>query len=205
MNPIALQLAWAFLATLGFGIVFRAPPRDMPLAAAGGALSWGSYLVIMGMSGSESLSYFAASIVVGLYAETVAALLKRPATLFIISAIIPLVPGAGMYRTMFEAVSGNAPASATAGFSTLTLAGAIAGGLAVASAVSRILWLKKPSMPGRRGNWLPGWKQGEHGEEMQRHARSDEQVPDRVRPDPSLHHVENRPDGIGKTAGDEQA
>ena len=200
-----IQLTWAFLATLGFGIVFRAPPRDMPLAAAGGALSWGMYLAAMGMTGSESLSYFTASIVVGLYAETAAALLKRPATLFIISAIIPLVPGAGMYRTMFEAVSGNAAASATAGFGTLTLAGAIAGGLAVASAISRILWLKKPTMPGRRGQWLRGRKQGKHGEKMQRRAGADEQVPNRVRPDPALDHVKGRPDGIGKSAGDEQA
>lgn len=147
MSGTALQLLWAFLATLGFGVVFRAPARDMPFAALGGALSWGAYLALRAVTGSDSLSYFIASIAVGLYAEIAAALLKRPATLFIISAIIPLVPGAGMYRTMFEAVAGSAEASAQTGFQTLTLAGAIAGGLAVASAVSRILWLKKPAAP----------------------------------------------------------
>lgn len=147
MNGSAIQLLWAFLATLGFGVLFRAPLRDLPFAAFGGALSWGAYLALRTATGSESLSYFIASIAVGVYAEVAAALLKRPATLFIISAIIPLVPGAGMYRTMFEAVAGNAEASAATGFQTLTLAGAIAGGLAVASAGSRILWLKKPAPP----------------------------------------------------------
>ncbi|OHD19076.1 MAG: hypothetical protein A2Y38_16875 [Spirochaetes bacterium GWB1_59_5] len=147
MSGSVIQLLWAFLATLGFGVLFRAPLRDLPFAAFGGALSWGAYLVLRAATGSESLSFFVASIVVGIYAEAAAALLKRPATLFIISAIIPLVPGAGMYRTMFEAVAGNAEASAATGFQTLTLAGAIAGGLAVASAVSRILWLKKPTLP----------------------------------------------------------
>lgn len=147
MNEPYLQLLWAFLATLGFGVLFRAPARDLPFAAFGGAVSWGVYLAIKAMTGTDSLSYFAASIAVGLYAEMAAAMLKRPATLFIISAIIPLVPGAGMYRTMFEAVAGRADASLTIGFQTLTLAGAIASGLAVASAVSRILWLKKPGAP----------------------------------------------------------
>jgi len=147
VNDAALQLLWAFLATLGFGVLFRAPLRDLPFAALGGALSWGAYLALEAVTGSDSLSFFVASIAVGLYAEAAAALLKRPATLFIISAIIPLVPGAGMYHTMFEAVAGEAEASAQTGFQTLILAGAIAGGLAVASAVSRILWLKKPSAP----------------------------------------------------------
>ncbi len=147
MSAVALQLAWAFLATLGFGVVFRAPLRDLPFAALGGALCWGSFLALDAATGSDTLAYFIASILVGLYAETMAALLKRPATLFIISAIIPLVPGAGMYRTMFEAVAGSAEDAAKAGFLTLSLAGAIAGGLAVASAVSRILWLKKPARP----------------------------------------------------------
>jgi uncharacterized membrane protein YjjB (DUF3815 family) len=150
VSGAALQLLWAFLATLGFGVVFKAPWRDLPFAALGGAVSWGAYLALYRATGSESLAYFVASIAVGLYAEAAAALLKRPATLFIISAIIPLVPGAGMYRTMFEAVAGDASASAAAGFHTLTLAGAIAGGLAVASAVSRILWLKLPTLLTRR-------------------------------------------------------
>ena len=144
-----LQLLWAFLATLGFGLLFKAPLRDLPFAAFGGAVSWGAYLGIAALTGSDALSYFGASVIVGLYAEAASAVLKRPATLFIISAIIPLVPGAGMYRTMFEAVSGDAEASARMGFQTLTLAGAIAGGLAVASACSRIFWLKKPRSYGK--------------------------------------------------------
>lgn len=142
MNQALFQLLWAFLATLGFGVLFRVPPKDLPFAALGGALSWGSYLVLRSMTGSDSLSYFIASIMVGLYAELAAAFLRRPATVFILSAIIPLVPGAGMYKTMFEAVAGNAESSANTGFQTMTLAGAIAGGLAVASAISRILWFR---------------------------------------------------------------
>ncbi|MBU0928132.1 MAG: threonine/serine exporter family protein [Spirochaetes bacterium] len=147
MSGAYLQLLWALLATLGFGVLFRAPVRDLPFAALGGALAWGAYLAAAAATGSDSLSFFAASFAVGLYAEAAAALLKRPATLFIISAIIPLVPGAGMYRTMFEAVAGNASAAAATGFQTLIMAGAIAGGLAVASSVSRIFWLKKPTTP----------------------------------------------------------
>jgi len=154
VNGSPIQLLWAFLATVGFGILFRAPLRDLPIAALGGTLAWGSYLLLATLSGSDALSYFGASILVGLYSEAAAAILRRPATLFILCAIIPLVPGGGMYYTMFHAVSGDASSAASTGFATMTMAGAIAAGLAVASAVSRIFWLKKPRrlFPGR-GAW----------------------------------------------------
>ncbi len=149
----APQLLWALLATVGFGLLFRTPLRDLPLAALGGALAWGAYLWADASSGSPAFAYFAASVAVGLYAETLAWLSKRPASLFILCAIIPLVPGGGMYYTMFHAVSGDMARATDAGFAALTAAGAIAAGLAVASALARIAWLKKPTFAAatRRG------------------------------------------------------
>jgi uncharacterized membrane protein YjjB (DUF3815 family) len=144
MLELALALLWALLATMGFGLLFRAPIRDLPFAALGGALAWGAYMGMRILSDSDAFSYFAASIAVGLYAETLAGLLKRPAALFILCSIIPLVPGGGMYYTMFYAVSGRADAASSALFATLSAAGAIAAGLAVASAIARIIWIKKP-------------------------------------------------------------
>ena len=47
-----------------------------------------------------------------------------------------------MYRTMLESVRGNLMGSLSVGFETLMAAGAIAAGLAVSSAISRLLSLK---------------------------------------------------------------
>jgi uncharacterized membrane protein YjjB (DUF3815 family) len=127
-------------------VVFKAPLRDIPIAAAGGALAWGACLLARTASGSEVLAYLAASIAVGFYAETAAAILKRPASLFILCAIIPLVPGGGMYYTMFEAVSGRGELAAAMGYRTLSLAGSIAAGLAIASAIARIFTMKGISL-----------------------------------------------------------
>jgi uncharacterized membrane protein YjjB (DUF3815 family) len=146
MSTGLLQCLWAFLATAGFAVVFKAPLRDLPIAAAGGALAWAACLLAQAASGSEALAYLVASIAVGLYAETAAAILKRPASLFILCAIIPLVPGGGMYYTMFEAVSGRGDLAAAMGFRTLILAGSIAAGLAIASAIARIFTMKGISL-----------------------------------------------------------
>ncbi|HOV64896.1 MAG TPA: threonine/serine exporter family protein, partial [Spirochaetia bacterium] len=60
-------------------------------------------------------------------------------TVFIVSAIIPLVPGGGMYYTMMESIRGNIDGALSFGFETVSIAGAIAAGLAIASSLIRLV------------------------------------------------------------------
>jgi uncharacterized membrane protein YjjB (DUF3815 family) len=146
----AAQLGVSALATFGFALIFRARPRDLPLAACGGALAWGIRLLAGAGGGSDPMAYFMAAITVGLYAELVATIMRTPATVIVVASIIPLVPGGGMFYTMSLATVGDAASAATMGFSTLMLAGAIAAGLAVAAAVARMA-PKGLHRPRRRG------------------------------------------------------
>ena len=138
MSP--LSLVWAAAGTIGFSVLFDLRPRDLPLAAAGAVLGWGCYSLAVA-AGSMSSAFFVAAAVIGIWAEIVAAVAKRPASIYIVCAILPIVPGSGMYQTMLESVRGNLDGSLQAGFTTLMAAGAIAAGLAVSSALSRILSL----------------------------------------------------------------
>jgi uncharacterized membrane protein YjjB (DUF3815 family) len=144
MGP--LEPLWACLATGGFALLFNVRGRDLPLAAAGGALGWAIAAPLRALGGSEALACFAASMAIGIYAEIVAALRRRPASIYIACGIIPLVPGGGMYYTMLEYVRGNNWNSLSTAFATLLAAGAIAVGLAVSSAVSRLLSLRMIGM-----------------------------------------------------------
>ena len=136
-----LELLWAGVATCGFAFLFDLRLRDIPLAAAGAVIGWGLFATIAPQA-SQASGYFAAAAAIGLWAEILAAFMKRPATVFIVCAIIPLVPGGGMYYTMLESVRGDLWRSLRVGFETLQAAGAIAAGLAVSSAISRLLSLR---------------------------------------------------------------
>lgn len=136
-----LELLWAGAATVGFALLFDLRPRDIPLAAAGAMLGWAVYSLARD-AGSGTGAYFAAATIIGLWAELSAAIVKRPASIYIVCAILPIVPGGGMYQTMLESVRGSLMGSLTVGFQTLMAAGAIAAGLAVSSAISRLLSLK---------------------------------------------------------------
>ena len=136
MNP--LELVWAGLATSGFAILFDLRIRDLPLAVAGSSLGW---LIFSGLraAGDPALGYFAAAAAIGVVSEAGASLLRKPAFLYIVCAILPLVPGSGMYNTMLQSVRGDFPGTMAIGFATLQAAGAIAAGLAVSSALARLI------------------------------------------------------------------
>jgi uncharacterized membrane protein YjjB (DUF3815 family) len=137
-----LGLLWAALGASGFAVLFDLRLREVPFAAAGAAGGWWLYSAV-GAASSEAAGYFAAAAFIGLYAEVVASLRKRPAAIYIVSAILPIVPGGGMYYTMLNSVRGDLYASLGTGFETLQAAGAIAAGLAVSSALSRLVSLDR--------------------------------------------------------------
>jgi uncharacterized membrane protein YjjB (DUF3815 family) len=124
-------------------MLFNLRGRDLPLAAAGGALGWAVAAPMQAAGLSQATAYLVASAVIGIWAEIVAVVRKRPASVYIACGIIPLVPGSGMYYTMLEYVRGNNWNGLTTGLATLLAAGAIAVGLAISSAVSRLLSLRR--------------------------------------------------------------
>jgi uncharacterized membrane protein YjjB (DUF3815 family) len=126
-------------ATLCFTVLFNIRGWKKLLAAAGGALGWGVYLLVMENAGSDILAFFCASLGIGLYAEICAAVSRNPATAFTVCAIIPLVPGSGMYYTMSESIGGDIQGALSSGLKTLLVAGAIAAGIAFSSSLRKIL------------------------------------------------------------------
>lgn len=124
-----LELVTAFLGTLGFALLFHVRRERLLPACLGGILAWGVYLLMGLVVSADMIRYFVAAVVLTIYAEVMARVLKCPATLFIIVAVIPLVPGGALYGAMYHFVKGDFAASSAQGVSTLLLAVAIAAGM----------------------------------------------------------------------------
>ncbi|WP_346878568.1 threonine/serine exporter family protein [Clostridium sp. UBA7791] len=134
-----LQVIYAFIVSLGFGVLFNVRDKNLFFAALGGAVGWFFYSLTMNLSGSSILAMLIASISISIYAEIFSRVLKNPVTLFLVCSLIPLVPGSGMYYTVFEAVEGNVFGSLNNGIETLSLAGVIAVGIILVSTLSRLM------------------------------------------------------------------
>lgn len=126
---VMIQLLTAFLGSLGFAVLFGMRRGHLFFAALGGFGVWGIYLLIDLLTGSLFFSSLCAAVFAVSYAELMAHLRKCPATLFVITAIIPLVPGSSLYYTMSSAVMHDLEAAGQYGQDTLICALAIAAGI----------------------------------------------------------------------------
>ncbi|MCT4661303.1 MAG: threonine/serine exporter family protein [Tissierellales bacterium] len=130
------QFSFAFISTLGFTIIFNIPRKQMVAASLLGSIGWCVYYFYK-LSSSPIIAAFWGALIVGFIGEVFARIRKQPATLFIIPGIIPLVPGAGMYYTMYHLVQNDLSKSAQFGIETLMIALSIAIGIILATSVSK--------------------------------------------------------------------
>lgn len=138
-----LQLVTAFFGSLGFALLFGLHRRYLLPAALGGMLSWGVFVLLRLWLSSAFLCCFAASACAMLYAEVLARYLRTPATVFVIPAVIPLVPGSSLYYAMSCVVQRDLTRAREYGAETLEFALAIAVGMSFVLAIREVRTRKK--------------------------------------------------------------
>lgn len=134
-----MQLATAFLGSLGFALLFHVRGKNLLLGSLGGLLAWGVYLWMGCFTEQDVIRYFIASVALTVYGEIMARAVKCPATLFIVTASIPLIPGGSLYRTMQYFMLNDLTAFSRQGLTTVLLAVAIAVGMLFPTAVFHLL------------------------------------------------------------------
>lgn len=137
MIEIALS---SFVASLGFGILFNIKGKKLILAGIGGSIGGVIYHVLLANGSGELMAMLLGSMGFSLYSEVCARICRTPVTTFIICALIPLVPGGGMYRMMLKAIEGNVMQALTIGLDTLTVAGALALGILAVSTIMKAIY-----------------------------------------------------------------
>lgn len=134
---IIKQLILSFISTIGFSVLFSSPKKTLGYNGLTGAIGWTIYFITANIFRSNIAATFLGALTVGLLGEFLARVCKKPATIFITSGIIPLVPGAGMYYTMLAIIENDFTMAATKGVETFFVATAIAVGVIISSAFSR--------------------------------------------------------------------
>jgi len=138
MNYITPCL-YAFGASLAFAIVFNIPRNKLLLAALGGMLGQLVYVLFQLVISNDVLLYLLATIAISLYAEVLARLTKSPTTIYLAVALIPLVPGGGIYYTMLYFINGEIDLGISTGIHTLLISGALAVGIIMVSSTVNLV------------------------------------------------------------------
>lgn len=128
MMRLVLQTLAAFGGTVGFSLLFGVPNRYYPYCGMIGSIGWLVYLFLMPGT-SAAIATFFATVVVILLSRWFAVCKRCPATLFLISGIFPLVPGAGIYWAAYYTVSNQLSLALETGFGAVKAAVAIVLGI----------------------------------------------------------------------------
>ncbi|WP_295867218.1 threonine/serine exporter family protein [uncultured Oscillibacter sp.] len=139
------QVIFACISAGAFAALFHISPRHLPLSALGGLLSWAAYLLLGKVVPDLFYRILLVSILTAAYAEIVARVRKAPATLFLLPALIPLVPGSYVYYMMLSLVMSHPQDAREYLLLTTKWAIGLAAGISLVAAAEQILYRREGS------------------------------------------------------------
>lgn len=138
-KSLFLPCFYAFAACAGFCLLYNIRGFGIVLCSLGGSLGWLVYLLAQRAALSSGAASFLAGVAIAVYAEVMARVRKCPASGYLLLAFFPLVPGAGIYYTMQAYFYGDNERFLTQGRETVGIAGGLAIGVLVVSALVRMI------------------------------------------------------------------
>lgn len=129
LKTLLFQFLAAFLGTVAFSVIFQVPRRYYADCGGIGGLGWIVCWLLMQADVSAYFSTLVATIFVVLSSRLCGTWLKCPVTVFLLSGIFPLVPGVGIYWTLYYLIEGNVLKCSEYGRHSMGIAGAIVLGI----------------------------------------------------------------------------
>lgn len=122
------NLVLPFLGTIAFSILFNVDRKYYVCCGITGMAGWICYCLTIDYA-SAAVCSFLGTIVVVFLSRVFAVWKKCPITVFLISGIFPLVPGAGVYYTAYNLVTNNLVIASQKGIESVKVAFGIVLGI----------------------------------------------------------------------------
>lgn len=124
-----VQIVISLFATLSFALLFGAPKSELFFCGLAGAIGWVVYLILLGFDSGITIANLIATLALTVFSRMIASIRKNPVTVYLISGIFPLVPGAGIYYTSYYFIMNDMEQFSSYGMETVKVAGAIVLGI----------------------------------------------------------------------------
>ena len=137
--PIALQAIACLVGCAGFSVIYNIHGWGATLCIVGGLLAWGTQVFAAYLGCTDYVSYFLATFAAAVYAEVMARIRKFPAISYLVIAIFPLLPGAGVYYVVRFLMIGDSAQAGAKGLWAIAVAGVMAVAILLVSTMVH-LW-----------------------------------------------------------------
>ena len=136
---MVIRVLMAFFAVMGFAVILNAPRKELICCGMCGLISFAVYVALNGFI-SPTLAVFVATVIAMAFARICSYRRKSPSTMYVIMGILPHVPGAGMYYTMYGIINSDLMFSYMKGVETFKTAGVIAMGVILVFSLPPVLF-----------------------------------------------------------------
>ena len=128
----------SFFGAAGFAMLVHVPKRAWLASGFIAALSYLVYWGLLRLGLSDPASIFLGSLFGSLFGQLFARKMKMISTVFLMSAIVPVVPGLGLYRMMSFLGQNRIAAGADMGIRAMITVAMIALGLGAGAFIDRM-------------------------------------------------------------------
>ncbi len=126
----------AFIGTIAFSHLFNVHKKHYFFCGLVGAVGYLCYC-LLDLRVAATFATFVATMVVVLFSRILTVIRKCPITIFLVSGIFPLVPGASVYNTAYYFVMNNLEEATIWGINSLKIAFAIVLGIVFIVSIPR--------------------------------------------------------------------
>ena len=127
----------AGLGTIAYALMFRVRKRHFVDCGVLGTITWFAYMICIRIWNNEAIAVFVSGFAAVLASRVLAVLRRCPATVFLMTSLIPLLPGISLYRTIYYLLMGSAQISMHFGKLCFLTAFTIAVSIAVVQQIPR--------------------------------------------------------------------
>ncbi len=135
-----IQLLASLLGSVAFAVIFKTNARHLPFVGVGGLVTYALYYFVAFFDTGVFLAAFISTLFAAFFSEFCARWRRAPAAVFLFPAIIPTVPGGGLYYTMRYLLSGQTALMLSYLGDTMKVALGIAGGIVTVSVLVGIVY-----------------------------------------------------------------
>ena len=134
-----VEILTAGLGALGYSLWFNVRGKRLAFCALVGMMGWSIVIATETIGLADFWGYYFGAIAVTIFAQILARTLKCPATVFIVTAAMPLIPGGSLYATMRYAIAKDWGNFTAYGLRTLGYAILISAGILTVMTIVHII------------------------------------------------------------------
>ncbi|AMV68693.1 Integral membrane protein [Pediococcus damnosus] len=134
-----IKIFFAFIATIGFGIIINIPHRALVVAGLIGVVAWLIYWGLFSLDLGLALSNLVAAVAIGILSDVSARKMKMPMLIFNIPSLVPLVPEGQAYQMIRTLALGETAQGVHFLTQVIEITGSIAIGFLIAELLNK-LW-----------------------------------------------------------------